>query len=113
VAKISVITGRAYGAGYLSMGAKHTGADVVLAYPTAQIAPLPADTGAVFLGDKAISESENPVETRNELIASYGETLASPLQAAQRGYVDDVIDVVTTRQLLISSLNLFLQEGDR
>lgn len=110
--KITLITGRAYGAGYLSMGAKHTGADVVLAYPTASIAALPADTGAVFLGDRAIASSENPVETREALIASYGETMASPLQAAQRGYVDDIVDIATTRQLLISSLNLFLQEGD-
>ena len=111
--KITLITGRAYGAGYLSMGAKHTGADVVLAYPTACIAALPADTGAVFLGEKQIASAENPVATREELIASYGETLASPLQAAQRGYVDDIIDIATTRQLLISSLNVFLQEGDR
>lgn len=110
--KITLITGRAYGAGYLSMGAKHTGADVVLAYPTAQIAALPADTGAVFLGSKQISESDTPAETRNELIASYGETMASPLQAAQRGYVDDIVEISTTRQLLISSLNVFLQEGD-
>jgi len=110
--KITLITGRAYGAGYLSMGAKHTGADVVLAYPTACIAALPADTGAVFLGDKQIASSENPSATRAELIASYGETLASPLQAARRGYVDDIVDVATTRQLLISSLNVFLQEGD-
>lgn len=110
--KITLITGRAFGAGYLSMGAKHTGADIVLAYPTAQIAALPADTGAVFLGDKKIASSENPVATREELIASYGETLASPLLAAQRGYVDDIVDVATTRQLLISSLNLFLLEGD-
>lgn len=94
------------------MGAKHTGADVVLAYPTACIAALPADTGAVFLGDKQIASSENPSATRAELIASYGETLASPLQAARRGYVDDIVDVATTRQLLISSLNVFLQEGD-
>ncbi len=110
--KITLITGRAYGAGYLSMGAKHTGADVVLAYPTAQIAPLPADTGAVFLGAKEIASSADPVATRQDLISSYGETLASPLQAAQRGYVDDIVEIATTRQLLISSLNLFLQEGD-
>ncbi len=110
--KITLITGRAYGAGYLSMGAKHTGADVVLAYPTAQIAALPADTGAVFLGDKQISGSDDPIATRAELIASYAETMASPLQAAQRGHVDDIIEIATTRQLLISSLNVFLQEGD-
>ena len=61
---------------------------------------------------KEISDSADPVATREELIASYGETMASPLQAAQRGYVDDIIDYETTRQLLISSLNLFLQEGD-
>ena len=110
--KITLITGRAYGAGYLSMGAKHTGADVVLAYPTASIAALPADTGAVFLGEGKIASSEHPAETREALIASYGETLASPMQAAQRGYVDDIVDIASTRQLLISSLNLFLQEGD-
>lgn len=110
--KITLITGRAYGAGYLSMGAKHTGADVVLAYPTAQIAALPADTGAVFMGEKEIASSDNPAATRAALIASYAETMASPLQAAQRGHVDDIIDIATTRQLLISSLNLFLQEGD-
>jgi len=110
--KITLITGRAFGAGYLSMGAKHTGADIVLAYPTAQIAALPADTGAVFLGDKQIASAANPVATREELIATYGETLASPVLAAQRGHVDDIVDIATTRQLLISSLNLFLLEGD-
>lgn len=110
--KITLITGRAYGAGYLTMGAKHTGADVVFAYPTAQIAALPADTGAVFLGEKKISSAQDPALTRADLIAEYAETMASPLQAAQRGYVDDIIDIATTRQLLISSLNVFLQEGD-
>ena len=109
--KLTLITGKAFGAGYLSMGTKHTGADVVLAYPTAQIAALPADTGAVFLGQQQIAAAGQPAEKRQELIARYADTLASPLQAAQRGAVDDIIDFATTRQLLISSLNLFL-EGD-
>lgn len=108
--KITLIVGRAYGAGYLSMGSKHTGADVVLSYPTASIAALPAETGAVFLSAKQIAESADPVAEREALIASYADTLASPLQAARRGHLDDIVDVATTRQLLISSLNLFMQE---
>ena len=107
--KLTLITGRAFGAGYLSMGAKHTGADVVLAYPTAQIAPLPADTGAVFLGAQQVAQADEPAEKRKELIARYADTFADPLPAARRGYVDDIVEYATTRQLLISSLNLFLE----
>ncbi len=110
--KITLITGRAYGAGYLTMGSKSTGADVVLALPTAQIASLPARTGAVFLGQQDLANASSPVEKREELIASYAETLASPVQAAARGEVDDIIAFATARQLLISSLNLFLQDGE-
>lgn len=109
--KLTLITGRAYGAGYLSMGTKHTGADLVLAYPTAQIAALPAETGAVFLGQQQIANADQPAEKRNALIAEYAETMASPLQAAARGHVDDLIDYAETRQMLISSLNMFL-DGD-
>ena len=111
VAKVTLIIGKAYGSGYISMCSKQTGADIVYAYPCAEIAALPAETGAVFMCAQEIVQTEgDPVEGREAVIAKYRETIASPFEAAKRGYVDDIIDVETTRQLLASSFGMLSAE---
>jgi len=108
VPKVTLIIGKDYGAGYITMCSKQTGADIVYAYANAEIAALPAETGAVFmLGQEiASSKNKNPIEGRDEVINKYRETIASPFEAAKRGYIDDIIDVETTRQLLASSFGM-------
>ena len=106
IPKISLIIGRAYGSGYISMCSKVTGADVVLALPTAEIASLAPSTGGIFFGDDIVKNSEDVSEGRKAAIDDYKEKMASPYEAAKRGYIDDVIEPVTARQLLISSLKM-------
>ena len=107
VPKVTLIIGKAYGAGYISMCSKQTGADIVYAYPCAEIAALPAETGAVFMCAQEIIQTEgDPVDGRNAVIEKYRQTIASPLEAAKRGHVDDIIDIETTRQLIASSFGM-------
>lgn len=111
IPKITLIMGRAYGSGYVSMCSKETGADLVYAYPTAEIAALPAETGAVFMcAQELVQTAGNPVKEREALIEKYRTTIASVYEAAKRGYIDDIIDISTTRQLLISGFDMLAEK---
>ena len=92
---VTVITRKAYGGAYDVMGSKHLGADINLAWPTAQIAVMGAQGAVNILYRKEIAAAETEgrdVERRRqELIADYEDTLANPYVAAERGYVDAVI----------------------
>ena len=110
VPKVTVITRKAYGGAYDVMGSKHLGADINLAWPTAQIAVMGAQGAVNILYRKDLAEVQKTggdVEARRaELIEEYDATLANPYQAAERGYVDDVIDPAETRVKLIAGLHL-------
>lgn len=111
VPKITLIMGKAYGSGYVSMCSKEAGADFVYAYPTAEIAALPAETGAVFMcAQELVQTSGDPVKERDSLIEKYRTTIASVYEAAKRGYVDDIIEIYTTRQLLISGFDMLSEK---
>ena len=89
------------------MCSKETGADLVYAYPTAEVAALPAETGAVFMcAQELVQTSGDPITEREALIEKYRTTIASVYEAAKRGYVDDIIEINTTRQLLISGFDM-------
>lgn len=111
VPKITLITRKAYGGAYLAMSSKAMGADVVLAWPTAEIAVMGA-AGAVniiFRNDiKAAADKDAMAKKRFD---EYTEEFASPYQAAKRGMVDDVIEPKTTRQRLADAFNML--EGKR
>ncbi len=101
VPKVTIITRKAYGGAYDVMGSKHLGADVNLAWPTAQIAVMGAQ-GAVnilYRGElKAVTESGGDLDgARRQLVTEYEDTLANPYIAAERGYVDAVIPPSRTR----------------
>ncbi|SDS32030.1 propionyl-CoA carboxylase carboxyltransferase subunit [Nocardioides scoriae] len=107
---VTIITRKAYGGAYDVMGSKHLGADINLAWPTAQIAVMGAQGAAniVYRKElKALADDGGDVEQRRaELIAEYEDTLANPYVAAERGYVDAVITPHETRREVVRALRL-------
>ena len=103
---ITVITRKAYGGAYDVMGSKHLGADVNLAWPTAQIAVVGAQGAVGILYRKELAAAEDPDALRAQLIAEYEDTLANPYIAADRGYVDAVIPPSHTRVHVTRALRL-------
>ncbi len=106
VPMLTVITGKAIGAGYVAMAPKALGADVVYAWPNAQISCLSADAAAIIFLQGDITGSDNPIEARKEAADKYAHTFASPWEAAKMGYVDEVIYPSETRQRLAGALEL-------
>ena len=103
---ITVITRKAYGGAYDVMGSKHLGADVNLAWPSAQIAVVGAQGAVGILYRKELAQAEDPDARRAELIAEYEDTLANPYIAADRGYVDAVIPPSHTRVQVTKALRV-------
>ena len=104
---VTVITRKAYGGAYDVMGSKHLGADINLAWPTAQIAVMGAQGAVNILYRKEIAEATEAgtVEARRaELITEYEDTLANPYVACERGYVDAVILPSETRGQIVRAL---------
>ena len=105
---VTIITRKAYGGAYDVMGSKHLGADVNLAWPTAQIAVMGAQGAVNILYRKelaaAAERGEDLTEARERFVTEYEDTLANPYVAADRGYVDSVIPPSYTRSYVIRSL---------
>jgi len=101
---VTVITRKAYGGAYVVMGSKHLGADINLAWPTAQIAVMGAQGAVNILYRKELAEAEDPQAQRAALIDEYEATLANPYMAAERGYVDRVILPHETRLMVVRAL---------
>ena len=101
---LTVITRKAYGGAYDVMGSKHLGADINLAWPTAEIAVMGAQGAVNILYRKELAEATDPEKRRAELIEQYTDTLANPYVAAERGYVDRVILPHETRLQLVRAL---------
>jgi methylmalonyl-CoA decarboxylase alpha subunit len=106
VPKVTLIVRKAYGGAYLAMCSKDLGADQVFAWPGAEIAVMGPEGAANIIFKKDISNSDNPVETRQEKIKEYRDTVANPYIAASRGFIDDVIVPSTTRPRLISAFDM-------
>ncbi|MBA2574226.1 MAG: acyl-CoA carboxylase subunit beta [Nocardioidaceae bacterium] len=103
---MTVITRKAYGGAYDVMGSKHLGADMNVAWPTAQIAVMGAQGAVNILHRAELGEAEDADARRAELIRDYEDALANPYLAAERGYVDAVIDPHETRSEVVRSLRL-------
>ncbi len=106
VPKISVITRKAYGGAYVALNSKAIGADVVYAWPNAEIAVMGPEGAANIIFAREIEQSDNPQATRQAKIAEYREKFANPYVAAEHGMVDDVIDPRETRKHLKLSLEM-------
>jgi propionyl-CoA carboxylase beta chain len=101
---VTVITRKAYGGAYDVMGSKHLGADINLAWPTAQIAVMGAQGAVNILYRRELAAAEDPDTRRAELVTEYEDTLANPYIAADRGYVDAVIRPSETRSQIVKAL---------
>jgi methylmalonyl-CoA decarboxylase subunit alpha len=112
VPKINVIVRKAYGGAYIAMNSKHLGADVVLAWPTAEIAVMGPEGAANLIFRKAINEAADPAEERKNKIAEYRDKFSTPYVAAARGYVDDVIEPAETRARLINALEMLASKRE-
>jgi len=106
VPRISVITRKAYGGAYVVMNSKSIGADLAFAWPTAELAVMGASGAVGIVHRRDLAESDDPENLRAQLIDDYEERYATPYIAAERGFIDDVIDPAETRQVLARSLDL-------
>ncbi len=106
VPKISVITRKAFGGAYVALNSKAIGADLVFAWPNAEIAVMGPEGAANIIFAKEIAESEQPTETRARKIEEYREKFANPYVAAKHGMVDDVIDPRETRKKCKEALDM-------
>lgn len=106
VPKLTVILRKAYGGAYVALNSKSIGADLVFAWPNAEIAVMGPQGAANIIFAREINESDNPEETRAQKIEEYREKFANPYVAASQGMVDDVIDPRETRIKLVQSLEM-------
>nr|WP_084156821.1 acyl-CoA carboxylase subunit beta [Haladaptatus cibarius] len=107
---MTVITRKAYGGAYDVMSSKHIGADVNYAWPTAEIAVMGPQGAVNVLYSSELAEADDPEARREELIDEYREQFANPYTAADRGFVDDVIEPKETRPRLISDLEMLMSK---
>ena len=112
VPKITVIMRKAYGGAYLAMCSADLGADLVFAWPTAEIAVMGADGAVGIVFGKEIKEAENPDAKRKELIDSYRDEFASPYQAAANALITDVIEPDRTRGAVSLGLRTLLSKRE-
>ncbi len=112
VPKINIIVRKAYGGAYIAMSSKHVGADVVLAWPSAEIAVMGPEGAANIVFKKEIDASADPMATRASKIEEYRNEFANPYEAAKRGYVDDVIEPDSTRPRIISALEMLMSKRE-
>ena len=106
VPRVQIITRKAYGGAYVVMNSKSIGADLAFAWPSAEVAVMGPQGAVNLIFRKEIETADDPEARRAELIEEYTERFANPYIAAERGYVDDVIDPRETRRVLVRSLEM-------
>jgi len=106
VPRITVITRKAYGGAYVVMNSKSIGADLAFAWPTAELAVMGPQGAVEIVYRRELQQAADPAARRAELVGEYTEKYANPYAAAERGYVDDVIDPAETRQKLVAGLRM-------
>lgn len=112
VPKVTLVLRKACGGAYAVLGAKASGTDIVLAWPSAQIGPMDAPAAAAVLYADRLAEAADPIAARAEMEALYKEEYASAYVAAAEGLVDDVIEPAQTRQRLVSAFDLLESKRD-
>ena len=112
VPKITVITRKAYGGAYCVMGSKHLRTDINFAYPTAEIAVMGPEGAVNILYRRELQSAEDPIGARQAKIEEYRNRFANPFVAAERGYVDDVIEPHETRPKVIRALRMLANKTD-
>jgi acetyl-CoA carboxylase carboxyltransferase component len=104
VPRIQVITRKAYGGAYVVMNSKSIGADLAFAWPSAELAVMGPQGAVEIVYRRELQQAADPAKRRAELVTEYTERYANPYVAAERGYIDDVIDPAETRRKLVAGL---------
>jgi len=112
VPKVTVITRKAYGGAYCVMASKHIRTDVNFAWPSAEIAVMGAEGAVGILYRRELNEAQDKESARNNKISELQEKFANPYVAAERGFVDEVIEPAQTRPKLIRALSLLENKRD-
>jgi acetyl-CoA carboxylase carboxyltransferase component len=112
VPKLTVTTRKSYGGAYCVMSSKHIRGDLNLAWPSAEIAVMGPDGAVSIVFRRELEAAEDPVARKAELVKDYIEKFASPYVAAERGYIDDIIEPRDTRARLINGLEVLQNKRD-
>ncbi len=113
VPRVQIITRKGYGGAFVVMNSKSIGADLAFAWPSAEIAVMDANGAANVIFRREIDSAEDPVAKKADLVEQYSERFANPYNAAERGYVDDVIDPRDTRRVLVESLEMLRSKKEK
>jgi propionyl-CoA carboxylase beta chain len=109
---VTLITRKAYGGAFIVMGSKYIGADINLAWPSAEIAVMGAQGAVNILYRSELKNAADPESKRAELVTEYNETLANPYLAAERGYIDAVIEPNQTREYITKAFRSLKTKRD-
>jgi acetyl-CoA carboxylase carboxyltransferase component len=101
---VQVVTRKAYGGAYVVISSRSIGADLALAWPSAELAVMGPQGAVEIIHRRELAEAADPTARRAELVEQYAERYANPYIAAERGYVDDVIHPADTRRVLVEAL---------
>jgi propionyl-CoA carboxylase beta chain len=112
VPKLTVVTRKAYGGGYIVMSSKHLRGDINLAYPTGEIAVMGPEAAINIVFREQLEKAGDQAKTREELAENYRQTFANPFKAAESGYIDAVIPPEETRPTLIRALEMLKNKKD-
>jgi len=112
VPRIQVITRKAYGGAYVVMNSKSIGADLAYAWPTAELAVMGPQGAVEIVYRRELQQAADPAARRTQLVAEYADKYANPYLAAERGFVDDVIDPAETRIKLVEGLRILRTKHD-
>src|SRR3954467_2805221 len=112
VPRIQVITRKAYGGAYVVMNSKSIGADLAYAWPTAELAVMGPQGAVEIVYRRELQQAADPVARRAALVAEYTERYANPYNAAERGYIDHVIDPAETRQKVVAGFKMLRTKRD-
>lgn len=112
VPKLTVITRKAYGGAYVVMSSKHIRGDLNLAWPTAEVAVMGPEGAVEIIFRRELKDAVDPIAKKVELAADYRQKFASPYVAAERGYIDDIIEPRDTRARLINGLGVLQNKRD-
>ncbi|MGZ6347620.1 MAG: acyl-CoA carboxylase subunit beta, partial [Anaerolineales bacterium] len=112
VPKVTIVLRKAYGGAYIVMSSKHLRGDINFAWPSAEIAVMGPDGAVSIVFRKEIEKASNPGQRKVDLISEYREKFANPYVAAERGFLDDIIEPSETRPRLINALEMLQNKRD-
>lgn len=112
VPKVTIVLRKAYGGAYIVMSSKHLRGDVNMAWPSAEIAVMGPEGAVSIVFRKEMEKADDPVQRKAALTNDYREKFANPFVAAERGYLDDIIEPSETRPRLINALEMLKNKRD-